>query len=206
VLIFGGTFDPPHRAHVLLPPLVAERLGCEHILYVPAAINPLKTDSPPTPAHHRLEMLRLALRDVRHAEVCTLELERPGPSYTVETLEELRRRYGDDVEMRLLIGADQAMEFHRWKDWRRIIETAEPAVMLRPPWDESSFVRDLSHRMGEEEALQWCDRLVSVPEVPASASEIRERLRAGEDLDDILDPAVLDYAREHRLYGVKDGP
>jgi nicotinate-nucleotide adenylyltransferase len=144
VLIFGGTFDPPHRAHVELPPRIAQQLGCDRLLYVPAALNPLKVDSPPTDSSHRLEMLRRAVVDVPNAEICTIELERKGPSYTVDTLEELRRRLGEDVEMRLLIGGDQALEFHRWKDWKRIIELAEPVVMLRPPWNRETFREQLA--------------------------------------------------------------
>ena len=80
ILIFGGTFDPPHLAHTALPPLVARRLDCKRILYIPAAANPLKTDAPPTAVEHRLAMLRLALADVPDAEISTIELDRPGPS------------------------------------------------------------------------------------------------------------------------------
>jgi nicotinate-nucleotide adenylyltransferase len=199
ILVFGGTFDPPHRAHVELPPLIARQLGCELIIYVPAAANPLKAEEP-TAAHHRLAMLQLALRDVPMAEISTIELERPGPSYTIDTLEELRRRLGPAAELRLLIGADQALDFHRWKDWDRIIELAPPAVMLRPPWNAQTLAEELRSRLGPREAEQWRGWLMEAPVIPASGTDVRERQRAGEAVRDPLDPAVAAYIREHSLY------
>jgi nicotinate-nucleotide adenylyltransferase len=200
VLIFGGTFDPPHRAHVELPPRIAKQLGCDRLLYVPAALNPLKVDSPPTDSLHRLEMLRLAVADVPGAEICTIELERQGPSYMIDTLEELHSRLGDDVEMRLLIGADQAMEFHRWKDWRGIIKLAKPVVMLRPPWNRERFREQLAEQYDSEQVERWLSWTIDVPAIDVSSSLIRERIAANGDLSDLLNKDVARYIREHGLY------
>src|SRR5687767_7658800 len=106
VLVFGGTFDPPHLAHSRLPALAAQQLGCDEILYVPAAINPLKQDALPTSKEHRLAMLLLAIADVPGAKISTTELERNGPSYTIDTLKELRRKHNDATSFSLLIGCD----------------------------------------------------------------------------------------------------
>ena len=199
VLIFGGTFDPPHLAHTALPPLVARRLGCGRILYIPAAANPLKTSSPPTAAEHRLAMLRLALARVPDAEISTVELDRPGPSYTVDTLQELRRRLGD-VEMSLLIGSDQALAFQKWKDWTRIIELATPAVMVRPPLDDDAFGRQLAETYPPREVARWLSWSTAVPQMDICATDLRERLESGGEVRGLLDPAVLAYIREHGLY------
>lgn len=200
ILIFGGTFDPPHHAHAILPSKVAEQLGYDELLYIPAALNPLKTDSPPTDARHRLEMLRRMVRDIPGAEICTIELERDGPSYTVDTLAALRRRFGDSAHLRLLIGADQALEFHRWKDWQRILELATPVVMLRPPWDRARFREELSSRYEPKQVDRWLSWTVDVPRIDVSSSEIRRRIATGEDLSSLLPDSVADYIREHGLY------
>jgi len=200
ILIFGGTFDPPHRAHAELPPSIADRIGCDRLLYVPAALNPLKVDSPPTEAKHRLEMLRRALSDVETAEIATLELERDGPSYMVDTLEELQRRFGEEAELRLLIGADQAIEFHRWKDWQRIVELAPPVVMLRPPWDRERFRKSLAEKYETDMVERWLAWTIDVPAIDISSSAVRQRIGSDGDLSNLLHEEVAAYIREHNLY------
>jgi nicotinate-nucleotide adenylyltransferase len=200
VLIFGGTFDPPHLAHVTLPPLVARRLDCRRIVYVPAAANPLKTQPPLTPAHHRLAMLRLAVAQVPDAEITTIELDRPPPSYTVDTLAALRQRFGIDAVLFLLMGSDQALAFPRWKQWQRILELAVPAVMVRAPLDQDEWGAQLAQVYSPPEAKRWLDWSVPVPQMEICATELRRRLAAGEDARGLIQPPVLAYIREHGLY------
>ena len=199
-LVFGGTFDPPHTAHTTLPPLVAARLGCARIIYIPAAANPLKTDLDVTPAQHRLAMLELAVADVPGAEISTIELDRPGPSYMVDTLELLRRKV-DDTQLVLLIGSDQAMSFHDWKDWARIIGLATPAVMVRPPLDGATFRRQLAERYDPDEVERWLGYAVAVPQLDVGATTVRKRIASGGDVRGLLQPTVLAYIRQHHLYG-----
>ncbi len=200
ILIFGGTFDPPHLAHSRLPPLVAERLECERIIYVPAAVSPLKSGAPAAPPAHRLAMLRLALTDVPRAEISTIELDRPGPSYTVDTLESLHEELGPGHELHLLVGSDQALLFHRWKHWRRVIELATPAVMLRPPLDEASYRARLQETYPSQEVDRWLLWRVSVPRVDLCATTIRRNLAEGKDVTGMIDSRVLEYIRRHELY------
>lgn len=199
-LVFGGTFDPPHTAHTTLPPLVAARLGCAGIIYIPAAANPLKTDLAVTPAHHRLAMLELAVADVPGAAISTVELERPGPSYMVDTLESLHRELVPGAELILLIGSDQAIAFHQWKDWARIIELATPAVMVRPPLHKASFRRQLEDRYDPDEVERWMGYAVAVPQLDVGATTVRTLLASGGDVRGLLQPTVLAYIREHGLY------
>ena len=201
LLVFGGTFDPPHVAHVALPPLVAQRLGCQRILYVPAAVNPLKTANDATPGAHRLAMLRLALARVPHAEISRLELQRPGPSYTVDTLEALREQHEPESELHLLIGSDQALVFEKWKRWERILELATPAVMVRPPLDEAGYRRRLGETYPAEQARRWLEWTADVPYMDVCATGLRRRLTEGGDVRGLLQPAVLAYIRQHGLYG-----
>ncbi|UCD73858.1 MAG: nicotinate (nicotinamide) nucleotide adenylyltransferase [Phycisphaerales bacterium] len=200
ILLFGGTFDPPHLAHTRLPPIVADQLGCFRILYIPATISPHKLEEPPTEVQHRLAMLTLALSDVPEAEICTLELDRPGPSFTCDTLEALRREHGSGVTFRLLIGTDQALAFHEWENWPRVLELAVPAVMVRPPLDKAAFSWQLRQAYDAEEAERWLSWSVRVPAMEISSSEVRRRLLAGEDTAGLLDPTVAQYIAAHKLY------
>lgn len=200
ILIFGGTFDPPHRAHTILPPLAAQQLGCARVIYIPTSINPLKLATPPTPAEHRLAMLRLAVGDIAAAEINTLELDRTEPSYTVDTLGELRQHLGSPNTLRLLIGSDQALDFKRWKDWRRVLELAAPAVMLRPPYDRALFLAQLRESFDADEIERWDQWIVDLPRMDINATDIRQRLANGEDLDELLPPAVAAYIDTHELY------
>jgi nicotinate-nucleotide adenylyltransferase len=205
VLIFGGTFDPPHRAHVELPQIAARELDCHRIIYIPAALNPLKTGGdapPPTPAEHRLAMLRLALRDVPNTEINTIELERPPPSFAIDTL---RALFVPASEARagafLLIGADQALDFHRWREWPEILKLARPAVMLRPPWTRELFTAAVRGRYNASEAPQWLAwTLTTLPLLDVNATDIRARLVAGRSVAGLIDPKVEAFIRDHGLY------
>jgi nicotinate-nucleotide adenylyltransferase len=198
-LVFGGTFDPPHLAHAVLPSKAAAQLGCAQILYVPASINPLKADSPPTSNEHRLAMLLLAIADVPDAKISTIEFDREGPSFTIDTLRALQAIH-PDTRLFLLMGADQSLDFHRWKQWQQILELAQPAVMLRPPWNETSFVQALRKKYAEAEAEQWHKRMLHLPMLDINATEIRRRLAAGESVQGMLHRSVHEYIQANHLY------
>jgi nicotinate-nucleotide adenylyltransferase len=202
ILVFGGTFDPPTLAHAALPLLVARRLGCDRILFVPARVNPLKALDPPTAPAHRLAMLKLAVGGVRNAEIDEIELQRQGPSYTVDTLEAFARRW-PGAELRLLLGADQALELDRWKEPERILSLATPAVALRPPWDRQAFAAALREHYSEPEAARRLTWLIDgdLPRMDVSSTDARQRIAAGRPVDDLLDRQVISYIRSHGLYG-----
>ncbi|MCH2161645.1 MAG: nicotinate (nicotinamide) nucleotide adenylyltransferase [Phycisphaerales bacterium] len=204
VLIFGGSFDPPYLAHVNMPFEVAFRLGCNRVIFVPARINPLKTDTPPSDSHHRLEMLRQALADGPPATISRCEVEREGPSYMVDTLTDLRSELrtpdGRAPKLRLLLGSDQVLTFDRWHEWRRILDLATPAVVLRPPLNRIQFSRQVSGCFDAALARQWTSWVVDLPQSEANSSDIRDRIARGEDTSDTLDPQVRAYADAHGLY------
>ncbi|MEM9252606.1 MAG: nicotinate (nicotinamide) nucleotide adenylyltransferase [Planctomycetota bacterium] len=200
VLVYGGTFDPPHTAHVRQPDRVRRAVDADAVIYMPAAVSPLKRHLQQTPAAHRLAMLRLALADQPWAIVRTDELDRAAqdgkPSYTVDTIEALRAELPDTTRLRLLIGADQLRLFNQWHKAERIIQLAEPLVMVRPP----NKVRTVLHAMPQEQRAIWRPRLVSVEPMDVSSTAIRTALRTGAPTAGLLDPAVADYIREHGLY------
>jgi len=200
LLIFGGSFDPPHQAHVELPEAVRIALGADVIVYMPAGRAPHKLNQQQTAGTHRLAMLRLALAEPIAAGTAVVlddeirRVEEDGrPSYTVDTLEDLRLRIHPDAEMRLLIGTDQVRIFGSWKDWERVIELAEPVVMVRPP-------ETIDHV-----PAAWRGRVVKVPAIDLSSTEVRGRVEAGEPLEGGVGEAVSRYIAKHRLYAATRG-
>ena len=199
LLLFGGSFDPPTRAHVELPERVREELGFDAVLYVPAKVSPFKTQTaPPAPPDHRVAMLKAGLTGRERAIVLLDEVEVPGdtPSYTIHTVREVRGRMREDAELRLLLGADQPARFHQWKASEELIELAEPVVILRPPETVESMLMGVP----EAEREAWAQRLVEVPEMEVSATDVRRRLAKGEAIDKLVPEAVAAYILEHGLY------
>ncbi|MEQ9454129.1 MAG: nicotinate (nicotinamide) nucleotide adenylyltransferase [Phycisphaeraceae bacterium] len=198
ILIFGGTFDPPHRAHLELPEQARVALNADLILYVPAGVPPHKVGQRITDGQHRLAMLRLALADRKHAQIDTRELDAPAddPSFTVRTLEALRRDHPENTHLRLLIGSDQATVFDTWREPEQIEKLAPPAVMIRPPLTAELFLNGLA----ADQAKRWRRRLVEVVSIDLSATAIREAIRSGGPIPESVPARVRDYIKEHGLY------
>lgn len=201
VLLFGGSFDPPHRAHIDLPQQVAQVIDADLIAYIPAGRAPHKLDRVQTDPTHRLEMLRLALADKQGpipTAVLNCEIERDPdrPSFTVDTLEWLREQVGESTELRLLIGADQLRIFDTWRSPERIIALAEPVVMVRPPDTRKSLLASLP----ADQRDAWRDRLVDVDAIDLSSTQLREKIANAQPVDGLIAPGVERYIHEHDLY------
>lgn len=198
-LVYGGSFDPPHAVHARTATAAADALGASRILVIPAGVNPQRTDRPPAPAEHRLAMTRLAFAADPRVTVDEREIRRDGPSFTVDTLEELaRQRPGE--RLRLLLGGDQALNFASWRNPERIEALAEPAVVPRPPLDAAALRAALRERLGAQ-AERWMGRVLDLAPMDASSTHARALLARGERPGpDLLLPAVTDHALRHGLY------
>jgi len=211
VLLFGGAFDPPHCGHIELPQRALVATNADWLLYLPAARTPLKDDVPSAPADDRVAMLRQALAGQPRTSVCDLEIRRGGACYTLDTLLELRKIVPQTITFRLLIGADQAANFHQWREPRDVIALAEPVVMLRTP-DESSA--DLLEKMrphwSAPELTQWEHRIAPTPLRKISSSRVRSIIKAdgpsAPELESILPPVVRIYITAHGLYTDRPAP
>lgn len=214
VLVVGGTFDPPHLAHVALPRAAARAVGADATLYVPAARSPQKRAGPVATDADRIAMLRLALAAEPSAAISTLEIDRahsaltqpggsPPPSYTIDTIRELRAMLGEETQIRLFLGADQAAVFHTWKDARDLLALAEPVVALREPYESSdSLLQALAQRWIGADLDAWRARIVPGALMPASATALRAA--ASGDLSAFardLHPDVREYIQSRALYG-----
>ena len=189
-LVFGGTFDPPHRGHVAIASSAADLVGARSILVIPAAVNPQRTGTPPSPAADRLAMSRIAFRNEPRAEILDLEILRGGPSWTIDTLRELARlRPG--TRFRLLVGSDQAVNFTTWREWREIERLAEPAIVVRPPHDAATLAAEL-RRLHGSDADRWIARILPIAPTPERSTAIRAELAAGRVPED-LDPEVASW-------------
>ncbi len=202
VLIFGGSFDPPTIAHRVQPSRVAERIGADHIIYVPAAISPHKLDHPPLDPTHRVAMLKLTVDGLPDTRISDIEIEREGPSYMIDTLRSFRSRIDEAHALRLLIGDDQAMAFNRWKDWSDILELAEPIVMPRLHPTAESMAKALASQgdWDDDSIHRWIDWRIDLPIMDVEATIIRERIARNEPVDELLAPEVLEYIKANRIY------
>lgn len=191
--ILGGTFDPVHRGHIEVAEACAGRLHLAQVLLVPLSIPPHRPDTA-APAPDRLAMVELAVAGHRRLAASDIELRRGGVSYAIDTIRELRTR-NPELALTLLLGWDAAMEFGTWKDARAIADLAQIAVFNRagvPPPRPADLKR---HR------LPPATMILEIDSPSISASDLRRRLKQGEDVGDDLPDAVLEYIRSHGLYG-----
>lgn len=187
--VLGGSFDPIHAGHLVLAEAARDRLRLDRVLLVVAAAQPLKPGGPAAPAEDRYAMVRLALRGRPRLAASDLELRRPAPSYTVDTLRELRRTQPGTPEVFLLLGADALADLPRWREADAVQRLARIVGCPRPG---SPAPR------GVDEVL-----VVATPDV--SSTEVRRRLAAGESVEGLLPEDVLAYVRERGLYGAARG-
>jgi nicotinate-nucleotide adenylyltransferase len=182
--IFGGTFDPPHMGHLVVAQEVHFRLRLDRVLWVPAGIPPHKRDQPITPGTVRLELVRAAIAGDDRFEASDLEVRRGGVSYTVDTLRELRQARPED-ELFLIVGADQLTELD---SWREPDEIRRLATLV-------GFGRE-----GEDPDEVAGVKVVSVPRMDVSSTEVRRRVGAGEPVRYLVPDAVEAVVREGGLY------
>lgn len=194
--VFGGTFDPVHYGHLAAGVGAAFTVGLDRVLLVPAARPPHKRGQPITPAHHRLAMLRLAARGNPLFEVSTLELERAGPSYTVDTLAELERLH-PEWDLFFLTGADSFRLIETWYEYRRLL-SRWPVVVITRPGVPAPALAGVLERLGPELAARVT--VVETPGVAVAASDLRERARSGYPLTYLVPPDVEEYIRLEGLY------
>lgn len=193
--VLGGTFDPVHLGHLACARLAAAALGLRRVLVVPAGQPQLRAAEPVAPAADRWAMVQLACDGDERLVPCRLELDRPGPTYTVDTLAAL----ADQGHRRLvlILGADVLAALDRWRDPAGVCARATLAVCPRPGVEvDAQAAARLARR-------RWRARVVVLPAspVPTSSSEIRDLVRAGRPYRHLVPAAVADYIRDRGLYG-----
>lgn len=204
--LYGGSFNPVHVGHIATAEELLARLPFREIRLLPAARSPLKSDA--LADVHRLAMLRLAIGGHAGLSVDDRELRRPPPSFTIDTLREIRTETGPDAPLVFIMGMDSFLDLPRWKDWQQLTTLAHLLVVSRPG----------SHPVFAPELASWLEkRRITHPEslesLPAggvllvetaphavASRDIRAAIRSGQSTSDWLAPAVRDYIETHRLY------
>jgi len=187
--MFGGAFDPPHRAHLALARAAVRQLALDRLYVFPTGDAWHKSRAL-TPAEHRLAMARLAFAGLPAVQVDDRELRRSGPTYSVDTLRELKAEH-PQAGLHLLMGEDQAADFTRWREWQEIARLAVLCVAGRGTGEGVAALRALPGV--RVETLQ-------LPQMPESATDIRRRLTGGQDIAELVEPAVASYIESHHLY------
>lgn len=193
--LLGGTFNPPHLAHVLLAQEAWHQLDLEQVLFVPALENPLKAD-PDAPAtiSSRLAMVKLAVRDDHRFVVDDCEIKRGRPSYTIDTLMHFQER-DPDTELFLLMGADAAVTLPEWKNVRMYAGLCSVVICNRP--GEQDLSRELPDMLTE---LGLRYEYLPLPPLDVSSTEIRRRVSLGKPIRYFVTDSVAEYIHQHGLY------
>jgi nicotinate-nucleotide adenylyltransferase len=189
--IYGGTFDPPHNAHLTVAKFALEKLTLDVLYIVPAKGHALKKNASITPAPIRYDMTKAAFRDQHRIRVSRIELDGPETSYTVDTIERFQAyEHLRDPEYYDLIGADNLSELHLWKEPEKIINIAHVVVLRRPGYLEIPEISRSWKRM----------IMLDSPEMDISSTDIRNRVRQGIPIDDAVPRAVIELIEFHGLY------
>ena len=194
--VLGGTFDPIHIGHLIIAEEARLRLGLSQVIFVPAGESWFKYDREISPAEHRLEIVKLAIATNPHFTVSTVDLDRGSPSYTVDTLADLRRELGEAADFYFILGLDALVQFDMWREPRRIIEMCYLVAARRPEaihLDLASLERSIP---GISRRLIMLDNA----QIGISSSEIREIVAKGFPIRNFVPDAVERYIREHGLY------
>jgi len=199
--VLGGTFDPIHVGHLKVAEEVSASLNLSEVIFMPAGEPWLKADNLISPAEHRLEMMRLALAGKSYFRLSTMEIERAGPTYTVDTMAELGRQLGSGDELFFILGWDNLTQLPQWHQPWRLIKLCRLVAVPRvdyPPPDLASLdaaIPGLSQRV----------ILLEKPRIDINASEIRQRVRDGLSIRNLVPEPVEGYIKEHKLYAREQG-
>ena len=196
-MLFGGSFDPPTRAHSVIAQLAAAALGADLTLWIPNQVSPWKDQSQVTPASVRVALAYAATKGIADMAVWTLEAERPGPSYTFETVLEARRLTGPDAKLWFLCGADVLSGIASFREAAVIRENVRLAVFDRPGFPSVATI--MSGLSAEWQAVT--DAIATPEPVDISSTAVRDALASGRDVSTLLDPNVLSEIRARGLYG-----
>jgi len=194
--LLGGTFDPIHNGHLMVAEEVRVRLNLAEILFLPTGQPWLKANSPVLSAEHRTRMIRLAIGDKPYFKLSTVEIERDGPTYTVDTVAELQGQLGAGDELFFILGWDSLAGLPEWKEPSRLVRMCRLVAVPRPgyPYPDlealETFIPGLSQRV----------IVLDEPEIDVSASAIRDRIARGLSIRHLIPEPVERYIQEYRLY------
>ena len=194
--VLGGTFDPIHNGHIMVAEETRARLDLSEVLFVPAGRPWLKENDLISAAEHRVRMVRLAIAGRPYFKVSTMEIDRTGPSYTVDTIAELSAQLGDGDELFFILGWDNLAQLPRWRETSRLIEMCRLVAVPRPGYS----LPDLDSLEASIPGLFRRLLLQDKPKIDVDATEIRKRVARGAPIANLVPEPVEKYIRQHKLY------
>jgi nicotinate-nucleotide adenylyltransferase len=194
--VLGGTFDPIHVGHLLVAEEVRARLELAQVLFVPAGQPWLKLNNAISPAQHRLEMVRLAIAGKAYFKLSTMEIERAGPTYTVDTIAQLQAQLNAGDELFFILGWDNLNQLPQWHQPQRLVEMCRLVAVPRVDF----LVPDLGSLEAAIPGLAKSVILLDEPRIDINASEIRQRVAQGLSIHKLVPKPVERYIKEHKMY------
>lgn len=191
--VFGGTFDPVHNGHLAIADAVMNAKGLDAVLFAVTSDQWLRSDPPVASSGDRFRMVEIAVDNCRGFEASDVDIAREGSTYTVDTLTDLRGRFGEATELTLIVGADAALSMDRWRSADQIVSLANIVAVGRPGTELDVASLDDSHPAKGAEYVEG-------PMVDVSATAVRDRLRAGESVDGLVAGLVAEYIEANGLY------
>ena len=193
--VLGGTFDPVHRAHIAVAEAARDALGLDKVLMVPAGRPMSRPELPLATDKDRVAMLRLAVKGQPGLEVSPMEMERPGPTYTIDSIAQLRKYYGPETDIYFILGCDSLVQLPDWKDPARLVAACHLVAVPRPGCQP-----DLKKLERKIPGISKSVIFLKEPNLDVSATEIREKAGRGEPIAELVTGPVADYIKKHRLY------
>ncbi|MGD1118001.1 MAG: GTPase ObgE [Dehalococcoidales bacterium] len=194
--VFGGTFDPVHLGHLMIAEEAKTALDMAEVVLVPAGQPMSRRDENVTPARHRLEMLRLAIEGKPELKISEMEIERKGPSYTVDTIAGMKKLYARGDELYFILGWDSLEQLPDWHEPSRLVNSCYLVAVPRPGWKRPNIKALEGILPGITQKVIWLDK----PRVDIGATAIRELAARGEPIDHLVPKTVAEYIRKNKLY------
>ncbi len=194
--VLGGTFDPVHLGHLMVAEEARASLDLAQVIFVPTGQPWLKANGAVLPARHRVKMVRLAITGKPHFKLSLIEVKRPGPTYTVDTLAELQQKFGRGVELFFILGMDALAQLPRWREPGRLIKLCKLVAAPRPGYP----ALDLSAMEAAVPGLSRRLILLDKPQIDIDATDIRVRVAQGLPIDHLVPGPVEAYISQYKLY------
>lgn len=196
--IIGGTFDPIHYGHLIAANWAKESLTLEKVIFMPAGTPPHKLQNNVLDPIHRYKMVHIATKDNPSFEVSSLEINRRGPSFTIDTAKELTEKYQDeDVQILFIVGADSIIELHTWKDYEELLDKYYFIAVSREGYEKQQFLQRI-----EEIHSIYGKRIynVEIPSIGISSTQLRKRVKSNKSIRYLIPAPVEQYIKENNLY------
>ncbi len=200
--IFGGTFNPIHMGHLIMANEVCKHHHLSKIIFMPTYIPPHKYVDDLVAAQYRYEMIKAAISGKSTLKVSGIEIKREGKSYTIDTILEILKRYGEDCEIYLIMGADSLNELELWKEIKKLSQLCHFVIVNRPGFKTEASAR-LLEIVGSTSLLDLERLRIEINPVDISSTNIRKRVNDGDEIEGLVPKCVEAYIKEHGLYSPK---